>query len=127
MMDVISKIIEASPYLGFVILYILLDARREERRTTGATALENRREAGAAALESQRESHEKTMQDRQIKHSDDVLQLYASFNQQLINEIKLSHNAIMNKLAEHEQESEDRYERMGITKDLLRAATERKR
>jgi len=115
-MDVISKIIEASPYLGFVILYILLDAKREERRITNATTLESRREV-----------HEKDMQDRQIKHSDDVLQLYAAFNQQLISEIKLSHNAIMNKLAEHERESEERYERMGITKDLLRAATERKR
>jgi len=53
------------------------------------------------------------------------LQLYASFNQQLISEIKLSHRAIMDKLTEHEDESEKRYERMGITKDLLKAATER--
>ena len=115
MIDILTKLGEASPYLLFVILYIILDHRREERRT-----------ANAAALEERREAHEKEMQERQIRHDTDVLQVWAGFNQNLVEEIKSSHAAIMQKLDEHENESEKRYERMGITKDLMKAA-ERKR
>lgn len=112
---VITKLIEASPYLAFVLLFIWFDSKREEKRTENAAALETRREA-----------HEKEMQEKQFKHDSDTLSLWASFNQQLVSEIKLSHKAIMDKLDEHERESEERYERMGVTKDLLKAA-ERKR
>jgi hypothetical protein len=110
-MEVITKLIEASPYLGFVILYILLDAKREERRTHNA-----------AELESRREEHEQAMQDRQIKHDNEVLQLYASFNQQLVVEIKLSHQAIMSKVQDFDERTEKRLDRLGITQDLLKAA-----
>lgn len=114
--SVISEIVKASPYLGFVLLFIWFDAQREEKRIKNATE---------AAV--RREQHENVMQDRQIKHDDDVIQLYASFNQQLVQEIKLSHQAIMTRLTEHEEESEKRYQRMGITKDLLKAANEKTR
>jgi hypothetical protein len=56
-----------------------------------------------------------------------VVKLYASFNQQLVTEIKLSHQAIMMKIEDHDKDSEQRYERLGITRDLVKAAQERKR
>jgi hypothetical protein len=115
-MDVIGKLIEASPYLGFVLLFIWLEIKREEKR------VEN-----AAALETRREIHEKGMLERQLQQDRNINELWASYIQQLVNEIKLSHAAIIRAVEEHEKESEDRYEKMSITKDLFKAAAERKK
>jgi hypothetical protein len=111
---ILVKLVDASPLLVFFLLLVYLEYLRDQQRIKNATALEDRREV-----------HEKAMQDKQIKHDTEVVSLYAAFNQELVKEIRLSHEAIKASLDEHEKESEERYKRLGITKDLLKAAAER--
>jgi hypothetical protein len=113
---IISELIKASPYLAFILLFLWVEAKREDRRVLNAKALEDRRE-----------THEKEMQARQLQQDRDINNLWASYIQQIVDEIKTSNRAIMQRIDEHEKESEDRYERIGITKDLLKAASERTR
>jgi hypothetical protein len=113
---VISKIIEASPYLGFVLLFMWFEARREDKRITNA-----------AALESRRENHERLMQERQIKHDNEINTLWAGYIQSIVAEIKAGNTALINKLEEHDSASSKRYERLGITGDLLKIAQEKSR
>jgi len=124
---ILLKIIEASPYLGFVLLFIWFEARREERRQQAVIEQEKRRVENAAALEARRETHEMQMQTRQLEQDRTINQLWASYIQQIVNEIKAGNTAIIQKITEHEEESTERYERMGITKDLLKAASEKTR
>lgn len=112
---IISEIIKASPYLAFILLFLWVEAKREEKRVENAKALEDRREA-----------HEKDMQARQLQQDRDINTLWAGYINQIVEEIKASNRAIMQRLDEHEKESQDRYERIGITKDLLKAASERR-
>lgn len=120
---IIAKLIEASPYLAFLLIYMYLESKREDKRIQQQSAEEARRVENAAALETRREKHEKEMQEKDLQHSRDVNNLMAGYIQQMVNEIKVGNVAIINKLQEHEEASEKRYERMGITKDLLKAAT----
>lgn len=114
--SVIAKIIEASPYLGFVLLFIWFEAKREDKRIMNAAALESRREA-----------HEKAMQEKQLQHDRDVNNLWASYIQQIVDEIKLGNVALIEKLEEHDKASEKRYERLGVTRDLFKAAQDKGR
>lgn len=111
METVLVKIVDASPYLGFVLLFIWFEYIREQKRIAGAEALETRREA-----------HEKAMQEKQLQHDRDINTLWSAYIQEMVNEIKNSHTDILRMLEEHEFESEKRYERMGITKDLINRA-----
>ena len=111
MESIIGEIVKASPYLGFILLFIWFEAYREDKRIANATALETRRE-----------EHENVMQEKQIKHDNEVLTLFASFNQQLIQEIKSSHGVIMSKIDKLDEETEKRYARLSVTQDLLKAA-----
>lgn len=113
--NVLIKIIEASPYLGFVLLFIWFESRREEKR------VEN-----AAKLESRREEHEKAMQDKQLQHDRDAHSLWAAYIQQIVNEIKSGNIAILEKMDDHDKNDEERYKRLDITKDLFKAASERR-
>jgi hypothetical protein len=113
---VIAKLIEASPYLGFILLFLWYEAKREDKRI-----------AGAAALETRREEHEKKMQEKELQHARDINQLWALHFQNIANEIKAGNQALIEKLEEHDKSSADRYERIGITKDLLKMAQEKTR
>lgn len=113
--SIILKFIEASPYLAFVLAFIWFEARREEKRV-----------ANAAALETRREAHEKAMQEKQLQHDRDTHTLWASYINQLVNEVKASNQAIIEKMDEHDQRDADRYEKLGITKDLFSRASGRR-
>ena len=112
---IFTKIIEASPYLGFVLLFIWFEAKREEKRVENASRLETRRE-----------EHEKMMQEKQLQQEREVNTLWASYIQQIVNEVKASNLAIIEKMDEHDQKDADRYEKLGITKDLFSRASGRR-
>ena len=109
MAEIIGKLIEASPYLAFLLIYMWLEERKYQKRVENATTLESRRE-----------THEKEMEARRLAHEKDMNTLWASYIQQLVNEIKTSHQILMNKLDEHEEESEKRYSKIGLTQDILK-------
>jgi hypothetical protein len=111
---VIAKLIEASPYLGFILLFLWFEMKREDKRIAGATALETRRE-----------EHEKKMQDKELQHARDINQLWALHFQNIANEIKAGNQAMIEKLQEHDEASAERYERLAITKELFKAAQEK--
>jgi hypothetical protein len=113
---VIAKLIEASPYLGFILLFLWFESKREDKRIVGA-----------AALETRREEHEKKMQERDLQHARDINQLWALHFQNIANEIKAGNQALIDKLEEHDKNSEERYERMAVTKELLKAAAEQRK
>jgi hypothetical protein len=112
--SVLIEILKASPYLGFILLFIWFEAGREEKRVKNAESLETRRE-----------NHEKLMQEKQLQHERDMNTLWAGYIQELVDGIEKSHQELMKRLDEHEKKSDDRYDRIGITKDLLKAAAER--
>src|SRR5512139_1209939 len=105
MENVIIKIVDASPYLGFVLLFMWFEYVREQKRVQNA-----------AELETRRENHEKAMQDKQLQHQRDINTLWSAYIQEMVNEIKKSHADILQVIQQHETESEKRYDRMGITK-----------
>jgi hypothetical protein len=113
---VLTKIIEASPYLGFILLFMWFEAKREDKRITNATALETRRE-----------EHEKKMQERDLQHARDINQLWALHFQKIANEIKAGNQALIDKLQEHDEASAERYERLAITKDLWKMAAQQEK
>lgn len=108
---VIAKLIEASPYLGFILLFLWFESKREDKRI-----------ANAAALETRREEHEKKMQEKELQHARDINQLWALHFQNIANEIKAGNQLLVEKLEEHEKQSAERYERIGVTQNLLKAA-----
>lgn len=110
---VLAKIIEASPYLGFILIWLWFESKREDKRITGA-----------AELETRREEHEKKMQEKELQHQRDINQLWALHFQNIVNEIKAGNQALIQKLEEHDRASAERYERMGITKEMLKMASE---
>ena len=109
--SVIAKIIEASPYLGFILLFLWFESKREDKRI-----------AGASALETRREEHEKKMQEKELQHARDINQLWALHFQNIANEIKAGNQALIDKLEEHDKNTAEHYERIGVTQNLLKAA-----
>ena len=108
------EIVKASPYLGFVLLFIWFEFIRDQKR------VENN-----ATMEDRREQHEKAMQERQLQHDRDMSALWAKYIQTLVDQVEDGNQAIIKRLDEHEQESRDRYDRLGNTKEVLKALQER--
>jgi hypothetical protein len=100
MEGILLKFIDASPFLAFLLVYIWIDSKREDKRV-----------ANASSLETRRENHEREMNN-----------MWAQHIKSITDQIATSHQVIMSKLADHDKESQERYERMNITKDLIKAA-----
>src|SRR5690349_1694225 len=114
--SVIAKLIEASPFLGFILLFLWYEAKRDDKRVENAEKLETRRE-----------NHEKAMQEKQLKHDNDVNSLWAAYIQQIVNEIKVGNQALLEKMEEHDTADGERYKRLEITQNLFKAAQEKTR
>lgn len=112
MENIIAKIVEASPYLGFILLFMWFESKREDKR------IEN-----AAILETRREVHEKAMQERILQHDREINTLWAGYIQQIVEEIKVGNRTLLGKLDEHEEDNKERYKRMEITMNLFKAAS----
>lgn len=113
---VISKLIEASPYLGFVLIWIWFESQREDKRVANAAELEDKREKHELALEEKREAHDR-----------DVNNMWASYIKSLLDKQTETSERLLDALHKHEEASQDRYDRIGITQDLIDAVKESKR
>lgn len=100
---IIAKIAEEWPLLAFFLLVIVLDMRREAERVKNAKELRAQDQAHQRELANMQANNIKTMVDT----------------------INQSHREITQALAHHENESQERYERMTITQDLIDAIKEK--
>ncbi len=104
--------------LVLIIIQLFLKAmdKREDQRIAHDKQMEAERTTNAKALEETRQKHESAtiaMLADAIKHTSD--------------EFSKTAKLIIDALDDHEGASKERYEKMGITKDLLEAAKERER
>jgi hypothetical protein len=114
--SVITKIIEASPYLGFILLFMWFEAKREDKRT-----------ANAEELETRREKHEKELEEKREAHDRDINNMWASYIKSILDQQNEMSKALMDTIVEHEESSQQRYERLGITQELINAVKESQR
>lgn len=114
--SVIAKIIEASPYLGFILLFMWFEAKREDKRI-----------ANAAELETRREKHEIEIEDKREAHDRDINNMWAGYIKTLIDQQSLTSKALMDTITAHEESSQERYDRLGITQELIDAVKESQR
>jgi hypothetical protein len=103
MNETLAELIRQSPIaaalLGAVYLFLRREKEAEELRVKNAEALENKRQ-----------THEIT-----------VNAMWASYIKNILDTVTISNQKIVDALAAHEKSSEERYERLGITQDLIDA------
>lgn len=103
MNETLAELIRQSPIaaalLGAVYLFLRREREAEEIRVRNAEALENKRQA----------------------HELQVNAMWASYIKNIVDTISISNEKIVNALAAHERASEERYDRLGVTQDLIDA------
>lgn len=104
-----DELIKNLPVAAAMIYIVMLFLNAENKRAQ--QHIEN-----AKIVEQQRKEH-----DLQISN------MWATSFKQLVEQVNIGQQAIANALSEHEQASRERYERMGITDDLLKLAKEKLR
>lgn len=107
MNDVFIEMIKQIPLgavmLGIVWLFQTNESKREEQRI-----------ANAKERETERRNYELQVQS-----------MWASHIKTIVDKIEVGNDKIVNALLEHEKASRERYEKMGITNDLLDMAKEK--
>lgn len=106
-----------APYMVLMVAIVYMFLRFIEQ-------WETRRAADAKKLEEERTNNAKQLEEMRQKHDSEINAMWASAIKTLVDEQNKTAKAISEALAEHEKASRDRYERMGITKELLVAAKE---
>lgn len=86
---------------------------------------EEKRFAHDKELETQRALNAKTLQDENRAHALQVNSMWASNIKLIVDQQVQSNQVIANALNEHERASRERYDKMGITDDLLQLAKEK--
>lgn len=103
MNEVLAELIRQSPtaaaLLGAVYLFLKREREAEETRVKNAEALENKRQA----------------------HDLQVNAMWAKYIKNIVDTISTSNQNIVDALATHEKASEERYDRLGVTQDLIDA------
>jgi len=102
LIEMAKQVPGALAVIGTVYLFLKAESERE-----------NRRIANAKEMEMERRAHE-------IEKNN----MWSSFIKNLIDSQNNASAVISNALAEHEIASKERYEKMGITNDLLKVAKE---
>jgi hypothetical protein len=103
------ELIKQAPYIAALIVLVAIflwtEDRRESKRVQNATELENRREL----------------------HEREINNMWANSIRMIIDQQNQTSQAIMAALKEHDKASQERYERIGITNDLIQAVKDRNR
>jgi len=102
LIEMAKQVPGALAVIGTVYLFLKAENEREQRRITNAKEMEMERRA----------------------HEIEKNEMWSSFIKNLIDSQNNSSTVIANAIAEHEVASRDRYEKMGITNDLLKVAKE---
>jgi hypothetical protein len=103
------ELIKQAPYIAALILLVGIFLWTEDRRET-------KRIANAKELEDRREAH-----DREINN------MWANSIKMITEQQNRTSEALMTALKEHDRASQERYEKIGITNDLIQAVKERQR
>lgn len=77
--------------------------------------------------EKQRITNAKSMEKERQQHENTVFNMFASTMKQMIENVTASNERVIASLANHEQASQERYERMGNTQEILRKLDEMKK
>lgn len=101
-------------FLAVVYMFQKNNEKQEQLRIENARRLEDKREA-----------HEKTIEERRQAHDREMNNMWANNVKSLIDQQNQTFKMVVDIINDHEKASQDRYERMGITKDLLDAAREK--
>ena len=97
--------------VAIVWLFLAAEDKRDAQRVANAKQLEQERSINAQRLEEARQKHESEMNA-----------MWASHIKSLVETQREIYKAIADTLSDHEKASQERYEKMGITKDLLDVA-----
>jgi hypothetical protein len=107
--NLLLEFVKQAPYIAALIILVYMFQRNEEKR-------EQQRVENAKAIEQERQA-----QVRELNN------MWANSIKQIVDQHAQASLAIMTALREHEESSKERYKRLGITQDLLDAATERRK
>lgn len=111
----LGKLGEQAPYLVIILLlvwaFLTYISKQDDKRLAHEKEMEKMRTENAKEREKERREHELTIANMQ-----------ANSMKQLIENITHMMQVQANALAEHERSSQERYDKMGITNDLLSAA-----
>lgn len=112
------ELIKQAPYIAALIvlvgIFIWDGNRREEGRLRSDKDLEDLRVKNATELEDRREKHER-----------EINNMWANSIKMLIDQQDKAHQVMMSALKEHDKASQERYDRIGITNDLIQAVKDR--
>lgn len=114
-----SELIKQAPwaaaYILTVYMFLQFISRSEDKRMQHEKDLEDKRIAAAKEREKERRDHELIISNMQAQNMKQILEAQEKNNE-----------VIATTLAEHEKASRERYERIGITKDLITAVKDNK-
>ena len=120
MTEVFQELIKQAPYIAAVVitigLFLWSNQRNEDKRLAHDAQMEVTRAANAKEREQERRTYEIQINS-----------MWASNIKSIVDQISVGNDKIVNALLEHEKASKERYEKMGITSDLLDAAKEQLR
>jgi len=118
--SIFIEIGKQAPYIVALIvlvsLFLITDERREAKRLQNTRELEDNRVKNATELENKREAHER-----------DINNMWAQSIKMIVDQQERAHQTMMAALKEHDKASQDRYDRLGITNDLIQAVKERQK
>ena len=109
MNDVYIEMIKQAPMGAAMIIIVYLFLSTENKR------------------EQQRIENAKSIEQERKQHDLNIMNMWAGNFRQLVEQVNLGQREIAKVLSEHEKASKERYEKMGITGDLLDAAKEQLR
>ena len=119
MNDVWIKFIEQAPwaaaYIFTVSMFLNFISKSEDKRMEHEKTLEDKRIAAAKEREQERRTHETTIANMQAQNM-----------KQLLEYVEAQMQKQTNALIDHEKASQDRHERLGMTKELIAAVKEEK-
>lgn len=112
-----TKLAEQVPNLVVFLIIVYMMQKNNEKQDL-------QRVENARRLEDKREAHEKSLEEKRQAHDLQMNNMWANYIKNLIDQQAQTFKMVADMLKDHEQASQDRYEKMQITKDLLDAARE---
>jgi hypothetical protein len=119
MNELLIELVKQAPVLAGLIVLVWMFQLAEEKR-------ERQRVENAKLLEDKREAHETNMETKRQTHDSQMNNMWASYIKSIIDQQNESIKALMELINDHETSSQRRYERMGITKELIDAVKAQK-
>lgn len=114
------ELIKQAPYVAALIILVFIFLWAEDRRES--TQMKNAKE-----LEETRTKNAKDLEDKREAHEREINNMWANSIKMIVEQQQQAHQVIMSALREHDKASQERYDKIGITNDLIAAVKERQR